>query len=111
MLNSTEEVKMAKSATDVMQQIIFGAVVDAIMALKVEAQGMPNTLIRELGTINQNAMFADLPKSVQQTIRASTNSSFKQFLKEGFVVGPRGEVRQVPRVNSTQRHRRKPSTA
>jgi hypothetical protein len=102
---------MSKSATDVMQQIIFGAVVDAITALKADSQGVPNTLIRELGTINQNAMFSDLPKSVQQAIRASTNGGFKIFLKEGYAIGPRGEIRQAPRVNNAQRARRKPSTA
>lgn len=103
---------MAKSATDVMQQIIFGAVVDAVTALRLDAQGVPNTLLRELGTINGNAMFADLPKSVQQAIRNSTNSGFKLLLKEGYAVGPRAEVNRTRApVQHKSRQRKKPSTA
>lgn len=81
--------KNSKSATDVMQQIVFGAVVDSISALRDASGGMPNTLLREIGAINQNVTFADLPKSVQNSIRLSVQNSFNAFSKEGLSVAPR----------------------
>ena len=99
---------MSKSANDVMQQIVFGAVVDTIAALRADAKGVPNNLLRDIASINGNALFSDLPKSVQQAIRASTMNGFKLLLKEGYAIGPRAEVRPS---RNRRPPRRKPSTA
>lgn len=84
---------MKKSANDAMQLIVYGAVVDAIVALKESANGMPNILMRDINAISPNATFADLPKSVQQAIRVSTKDAFNKLIKEGYEIGPRGETR------------------
>ncbi|MGZ8335241.1 MAG: hypothetical protein ACXWU1_01100 [Allosphingosinicella sp.] len=81
---------MAKSATDVMQEIIFAAVVDSLGAMKDASRGVPNTLLRDIGTIHANATFADLPKEVQSAISANVRAAFNRLLKEGYAVSPAG---------------------
>ncbi|HEX4737782.1 MAG TPA: hypothetical protein VH331_09480 [Allosphingosinicella sp.] len=79
---------MTKSATDVMQEIIFSAVLDSIAALKTASKGLPNNLVRDMGAIHANVTFADLPAEVQASIMASVRAAFTRLLKEGYSVAP-----------------------
>jgi hypothetical protein len=88
---------MKKSATDLMQEIVFAAVVDSIGALKAASKGVPNTLLRDLGAIHTNATFADLPPEVQASINASVRTGFAKLLKEGYSVAPAGASAPPPR--------------
>ena len=63
---------MQKAATDVMQSILFSAVLDAVAALKAASRGLPNNLVRDLQSIHPNTTFADLPKEVQDAIATNT---------------------------------------
>lgn len=87
---------MTKSATDVMQEIIFAAVIDSIMALKTASKGMPNTLLRDLNAVHANTTFGDLPKELQTTIAASVRAAFTRLQKEGYVVSD-GKAAPPPR--------------
>ena len=69
---------MPKAATDVMQSILFSAVLDAVAALKAASKGLPNTMIRDLQSIHPNTTFADLPKEVQDAIATNTRTAFTQ---------------------------------
>ena len=80
--------KMTKSATDVMQEIIFSAILDSIAALKTASKGLPNTLLRDINAIHGNITFADLPSEVQASITASVRAAFTRLLKEGYSVAP-----------------------
>lgn len=102
---------MPKSATDVMHDIIFSAVVDAVAALKAGSGGVPNALLRDIAAIHANATFADLPKELQASVTASVRAGFNRLLKEGYAVSPSQPVARsnmpapaqiVPR-NSTSR--------
>ncbi|QDP18758.1 hypothetical protein [Sphingomonas xanthus] len=100
---------MSKSASEVMQSILIAAVADAIGALKDASKGLPNNLIRDLQSVHQNAGFAELPKALQDSINLSVRHAFNQFLKEGYAVGPKGQVqpsRPLDRV--PERDRRGP---
>jgi hypothetical protein len=77
---------MRKSATDVMQEAMLAAVVDAIAALKDSSRGVPNTLLRDLNAIHANTTFADLPPVLQASIVASVRAGFQRLLKEGYSV-------------------------
>ena len=79
---------MAKTATEVMQEVIFSAVIDAVAALKSASKGLPNTLLRDLNAIHANTTFADLPAEVQAMITAGTRAAFTRLLKEGYSVAP-----------------------
>lgn len=97
---------MARAANDVMQSILFSAVLDGIAALKRASGGLPNQLLRDVQAIHPNVTFADLPKELQDQIAESTRSAFTQFLKEGYAVGPRQQVqatRPMDRVPDRQR--------
>lgn len=80
---------MPRAATDVMQSVIFSAVLDAVAALKAGSGGLPNNLLRDVQAIHPNVTFADLPKPLQDAIVASTRKAFTQLLKEGYSVAPR----------------------
>ena len=80
---------MPRAANDVMQSILFSAVLDAVAALKSASGGLPNQLLRDVQAIHPNVTFADLPKALQDAIAASTRAAFTQLLKEGYSVGPR----------------------
>lgn len=77
---------MTKSATDVMHEIIFSAVLDSMASLKAASKGLPNTLIRDLNAIHANTTFEDLPKELQAAISASVRVAFTRLLKEGYSV-------------------------
>jgi hypothetical protein len=80
---------MTRSATDIMQEIVFAAVVDSLDALKSASRGVPNTLLRDIGAIHVNSTFADLPKELQAAITASVRTAFNRLLKEGYAIAPR----------------------
>ena len=87
---------MPKSASDVMQDVLIDAVVEAVEALKAGAGGLPNQLLRDVQAIHRNAAYADLPKSLQDSITQSVRSAFNQLLKEGYAVGPKSEMQSRP---------------
>ena len=97
---------MQRAATDVMQSIIFSAVLDALAALKRASGGLPNQLLRDVQAIHPNVTFADLPKELQDAIAETTRGAFTQLLKEGYAVGPRQQMQQsrpIDRVPERQR--------
>jgi hypothetical protein len=97
---------MPKAANDVMQSIIFSAVIEAVAALKSASKGLPNQLLRDVQAIHPNITFADLPKELQDQIGESTRAAFTQLLKEGYAVGPRQQMQQtrpMDRVPERQR--------
>ena len=97
---------MARAASDVMQSIIFSAVLDCVAALKRASGGLPNQLLRDVQAIHPNVTFADLPKELQDAMAESTRSAFTQLLKEGYAVGPRQQMqasRPMDRVPERQR--------
>lgn len=85
---------MPRAANDVMQSVIFSAVLDAVAALKRASGGLPNQLLRDVQAIHPNVTFADLPKELQDQIAESTRLAFTQLLKEGYAVGPRQQMQQ-----------------
>ena len=97
---------MARAANDVMQSILFSAVLDGIAALKRASGGLPNQLLRDVQAIHPNVTFADLPKELQDQLAESTRAAFTQLLKEGYAVGPRQQMQQarpIDRVPERQR--------
>ncbi|MBA2771665.1 MAG: hypothetical protein H0U34_06575 [Sphingomonas sp.] len=99
---------MTKSATEVMQAIIFSAIIDAVEALKATSKGVPNTLLRDIQTLHPNTTFADLPKELQSAIGESTRAAFARLLKEGYSVGPRGEQQQSRPMDRVPERDRRP---
>ena len=98
---------MPRAANDVMQSIIFSAILDGVAALKRASGGLPNQLLRDVQAIHPNVTFADLPKELQDQIAESTRAAFTQLLKEGYAVGPRQQMqatRPMDRVPERQRH-------
>ena len=99
---------MPRAANDVMQSIIFSAVLDGLAALKRGSGGLPNQLLRDVQAIHPNVTFADLPKVLQDQIAESTRAAFTQLLKEGYAVGPRQQMqvsRPMDRVPERSRDR------
>jgi hypothetical protein len=99
---------MQRAANDVMQSVIFSAVLDAVAALKAASRGLPNQLLRDVQAIHANVTFDDLPKELQDALAQSTRSAFTQLLKEGYAVGPRQQMQQsrpLDRVPERQRDR------
>ena len=97
---------MPRAANDVMQSILFSAVLDGIAALKRASGGLPNQLLRDVQAIHPNVTFADLPKELQDQLAESTRAAFTAFLKEGYAVGPRQQMQQsrpIDRVPEGQR--------
>ncbi len=80
---------MAKSATQVVHEILFSAVVDAIVAVKKASEGLPNALLRDLGTVHANTSFADLPPSLQAAVNDAVKMTFGRLLQEGYEISPR----------------------
>ena len=97
---------MPRAANDVMQSILFSAVLEGIAALKRASGGLPNNLLRDVQAIHPNVTFADLPKELQDQLAESTRAAFTQLLKEGYAVGPRQQMqasRPLDRVPERQR--------
>lgn len=100
---------MPRAANDVMQSIIFSAILDGVAALKAASGGLPNQLLRDVQAIHPNVTFADLPKPLQDAIGESTRSAFTQLLKEGYAVGPRQQMQQTRPIDRVpERERRDP---
>lgn len=100
---------MQRPANEVMQSIVFSAVLDAVEALKAASKGLPNQMVRDLQAIHPNVTFADLPKEVQQAIVESTRAAFTALLKEGYAVGPKQQMQQSrPLDRVPERDRRGP---
>ena len=100
---------MQRAANDVMQSIIFSAIIDAVAALKRASGGLPNQLLRDVQAIHPNVTLADLPKELQDQIAESTRSAFSGLLKEGYAVGPRQQMQQTrPMDRVPERDRRGP---
>jgi hypothetical protein len=87
---------MPKAATDIMQEILFAAIVDGIDAMKAASKGVPNTLLRDVQSLHRNATFADLPKELQASIGQSVRAAFTRLLKEGYSVAPTSTAPQRP---------------
>ena len=85
---------MPRAANDVMQSIIFSAILDGLAALKRASGGLPNQLLRDVQAIHPNVTFADLPRELQEQIAETTRAAFTQLLKEGYAVGPRQQMQQ-----------------
>jgi hypothetical protein len=66
---------MPRAANDVMQSVIFSAILDAVAALKRASGGLPNQLLRDVQAIHPNVTFADLPKELQDAIAESTRAA------------------------------------
>jgi hypothetical protein len=97
-----------RAASDVMQSIIFSAVVEAFEAVKAAHKGVPNLMLRDLQALHPNTTFADLPKPLQDSIVQSVRAAFTQLLKEGYAVGPHQagqQSRPMDRVPERQRDR------
>jgi hypothetical protein len=77
---------MPKSATDIMQEIVFSALLDSIAAFKDAAKGVPNVLVRELNTVHPNTTLEDMPAEVRAAIAASVRDAFARLRKEGYAV-------------------------
>jgi hypothetical protein len=100
---------MPRAASDVMQSIIFSAVLEGLAALKRASGGLPNQLLRDVQAIHPNVTFADLPKELQDQIAQTTHAAFTQLLKEGYAVGPRQQMQQSrPLDRVPERDRRGP---
>ena len=96
---------MPRAANDVMQSILFSAVLEGIAALKRASGGLPNQLLRDVQAIHPNVTFSDLPKALQDQLVESTRGAFTQLLKEGYAVGPRQQMqatRPLDRVPERQ---------
>jgi hypothetical protein len=92
-----------------MQSVLLSAVIDALEAMKAASGGVPNNMLRDLQSVHRNTTFADLPKAVQDSIAQSVRAAFTQLLKEGYAVGPKGEVqRSRPIDRVPERDRRGP---
>ena len=100
---------MQRPANEVMQSIVFSAVLDAVEALKAASRGLPNQMVRDLQAIHPNVTFADLPREVQQAIVESTRAAFTALLREGYAVGPKQQMQQSrPMDRVPERDRRGP---
>ena len=103
---------MPKAASDVMQTILIAAVTEAIEALKKGSGGLPNNLLRDVQSVHPNAAFTELPKGLQDSINLSVRNAFNLLLKEGYAVGPKGDMqaqRPLDRVPERDRERRVPA--
>ncbi len=99
---------MAKSATDVMQDIIVAAVLDAVAALRTASKGVPNTLLRDVNAIHANTTFADLPPELQASITGNVRAAFTRLLKEGYSVSPDVPGRAAPQRAAPDRAQPRP---
>lgn len=87
---------MRKSATDVMEEIVFSAVIDAIAAFKTASKGMPNNLLRDLAAVHPNTTLTDLPKEVQAALSEGVRFAFGRLRREGFTVASSDAVPPHP---------------
>ncbi len=91
---------MEKSATDIMQESIVAAVLDAVAAWKTASGGLANALARDLGAVHPNTTLHDLPREVQAAIAGSTRAAFNRLLKEGYTVAKGAPPTRPPPTGS-----------
>ena len=91
---------MEKSATDIMQDAIVAAILDAVVAWKAASGGLPNALARDLGAVHPNTTLGDLPKEVQASVATSTRAAFNRLLKEGYAVAKGAPPQRTPPTGS-----------
>lgn len=96
---------MRKSATEVMQDIVAAAVLDAVAALKAASRGLPNNLLRDLNAIHANTTLADLPAEVQTAVAASVRAAFSRLQKEGYSVSGGEPAPPRPGAPAAAQHR------
>jgi hypothetical protein len=94
---------MSRAAAEVMQDVLYAAVIDAVVALKDASKGLPNNLLRDLNAIHANTTFADLPPGLQASVQASVRAAFTKLLREGYSVAPSGSVTPAPRSSAPPR--------
>jgi hypothetical protein len=92
---------MTKSATYLMQEILFASLIDAVGALRAASKGVPNALLRDLNAMGPNTGFADLPRELQASLSASVREAFNRLLKEGYSVSPGRPAPPPPRPAPT----------
>ena len=90
-----------RAATEIMNEALTAAVLDAVAAWKASAGGLTNVLARELGAVHVNATAADLPPAVRAALTASVRDTFQRLLKEGYTVSKGGAPAPVPRPVAT----------
>ena len=95
---------MTKPAAEVMQEILFSAVIDSVAAFKKASKGLPNTLLRDLGAVHPNTTLRDLPEEVQAAIATSVRAAFTRLMREGYSVAPAGST-PPPRPSGFPRDR------
>lgn len=100
---------MPKSATELMQEILFATLVDSVGALRTSAGGLPNRLVSAVNAIHPNTAFADLPKELQDAIAANVRAAFTRLLKEGYVVTQSNAPPQRPPPATPARTDRPPT--
>ena len=85
-----------KSATDVMTDVIFSAVLDAVEGFKSAAKGVPNALARDLSAVHRNTTSADLPAEVRAAMEESVRQAFARLRREGYTVAAADATRAPP---------------
>ncbi len=95
---------MTRSATDVMQEILFSAILDLLAALKAASKGVPNNMLRDLNALHANTTFADLPPELQAAIAASVRAAFTRLLREGYTVSSAQAAPPPPPRDRVPRH-------
>ena len=94
---------MSKSATELMQDVIFSAVVESISSLKLGVKNAPNMLLRDINAIHANSTLADLPPSLQDSIRESARNAFLALKKEGYSISS-NTVTQTRHIASPKKY-------
>ena len=102
---------MQRAATDVMQSIIFSAVLDGIAALKRSSGGLPNQLLRDVQAIHATSTFDDLPKALSGRNRPEHARRVHQLLKKAMRVGPASRCSNRARSTGSPRRQREPPLA
>ncbi len=87
---------MAKSATDIMGEIVAAAAIDTAVAFKTASRGVPNALLRDLGAVHPNTTLDDLPAEVRAAVAAGVRAAFTRLQREGYVIAPAGGASPSP---------------
>jgi hypothetical protein len=103
------ELTMTRSATDIMQDILNAAVVDAIVALKDASRDVPNVLLRDVNAIHANTAFGDLPEVVRLAVATSVRDAFARLRKDGYVVAEAKSLEPPPTRPESRSPRGRPS--
>lgn len=90
-----------RAATEIVNEALTAAVLDAVAAWKASAGGLTNVLARELGAVHVNATAADLPPAVRAALAASVRDTFQRLLKEGYTISKGGAPTPAPRPVAT----------